>query len=62
MSTNLGLFSREELDEFKRITFNIKGFNLSDEAAADQGERLVQSFLLILSMMKRRNKEENIYE
>jgi hypothetical protein len=42
------MLTREEVEEFKKITFETKGLKLNDEQALDQGIRLVILFDLIL--------------
>lgn len=41
------MLTREEINEFKRITFEVKGRKLSDEQALDQGLRLIILFDLL---------------
>lgn len=38
------MLTKEEIEEFKRITFEVKGLRLTDEQALDQGLRLVVLF------------------
>ena len=42
------MLTDEEIQEFKKITFETKGLKLNDEQALDQGLRLVVLFDLIL--------------
>ena len=39
---------KEEIEEFKKITFETKGLKLTDEQALDQGLRLVILFDLLI--------------
>ena len=41
------MLTKEEISEFKKITFEIKGLKLTDEQALDQGLRLVVLFDLL---------------
>ena len=41
------MLTKEEINEFKKITFEIKGLKLTDEQALDQGLRLVVLFDLL---------------
>ena len=50
------VLTREEIDEFKRITFETKGVRLTDEKALDQGLRLV---VLLDLLIKREHRVEN---
>ena len=42
------MLTREEIQEFKKITYETKGLKLDDEQALDQGLRLVVLFDLII--------------
>lgn len=42
------MLTNEEIQEFKKITYETKGLKLNDEQALDQGLRLVVLFELIL--------------
>jgi len=45
----LSFLTPEEIQQFKVLTLKIKGIQLTDQQAADQGERLIRSFELMLS-------------
>lgn len=44
----MGVLTDEEVQEFKKITLEVYGRQLTDEEAQDQGTRLVTAFELIL--------------
>lgn len=46
------MLTREEIEEFKKLVFEIYGIKLTDEEAADQGFRLIQLFELELRQQK----------
>jgi hypothetical protein len=57
----MSMLTPQEIQEFKDITKKVKGIDLTDEEAEDQGSRLIRSFELILEQeRKKSNKSQNI--
>lgn len=53
------MLTPKEVDEFKRLAFEVYGIDLTDAEAMDQGGRLIQLFELILKMEKQKKHIAN---
>ena len=53
------MLTPKEVDEFKRLAFEVYGAKLTDDQARDQGSRLIQLFELILKN-KRKSRDIEI--
>lgn len=50
------MLTQEEIQEFKKITKEVYGRELTDEEAEDQGGRLVTLFELLIKHKKKQDK------